>query len=170
MPTLDSLLAAASANLWTTAALVFIVTTLALVAAHALAPRPPPLSLDAAGIRCGDITAAELAKHDGQDAFLPIYMAVKGVVYDVTTGRSFYGPGELDVVCVLVLETSARGEEGGRGETTRFPPSSLPHHHTYTLPLSPSSLYRRWLRLICRQRSRPRPGHHVALARRRRPR
>jgi membrane-associated progesterone receptor component len=40
------------------------------------------------------LTPMTLARYDGrQDPSLPIYLAVKGKVYDVTPGRNFYGPG-----------------------------------------------------------------------------
>lgn len=39
------------------------------------------------------LTEAQLAKHDGTDPKLPIYMAIDGQVFDVTEGRKFYGPG-----------------------------------------------------------------------------
>lgn len=39
------------------------------------------------------LTLAELARHDGTDPSLPIYVAIKGVIYDVSTKRESYGPG-----------------------------------------------------------------------------
>jgi predicted heme/steroid binding protein len=42
------------------------------------------------------LTKAELAQHDGSDASLPLYIAVRGRIYDVSAGRSFYGPGGGD--------------------------------------------------------------------------
>ncbi|KAI8916945.1 cytochrome b5-like heme/steroid binding domain-containing protein [Powellomyces hirtus] len=39
------------------------------------------------------ITVAELAKHDGTDPALPIYLAVKGTVFDVSPARDMYTPG-----------------------------------------------------------------------------
>jgi len=36
---------------------------------------------------------SDIAQYDGQNPNLPIYMAVKGVVFDVTSGKGFYGPG-----------------------------------------------------------------------------
>ncbi|WAR19125.1 NENF-like protein [Mya arenaria] len=36
-------------------------------------------------------TADELAKYDASDPELPIYLALKGVVFDVTSGKRFYG-------------------------------------------------------------------------------
>ncbi len=41
----------------------------------------------------GDITLEELLKFDGSDPARPILFAVQGRVYDVTEGKSFYGPG-----------------------------------------------------------------------------
>lgn len=38
-------------------------------------------------------TKEELARYDGKDASLPVYFAVKGKVYDVSSAKNFYGPG-----------------------------------------------------------------------------
>ncbi|CAH1789519.1 unnamed protein product [Owenia fusiformis] len=38
-------------------------------------------------------TDEELAKHDGSNPDLPILLACKGEVFDVTEGKDFYGPG-----------------------------------------------------------------------------
>ncbi|XP_055028388.1 neudesin-like [Misgurnus anguillicaudatus] len=38
-------------------------------------------------------TEEELKKYDGSEDKKPIYMAIKGVVFDVTTGKEFYGKG-----------------------------------------------------------------------------
>lgn len=38
-------------------------------------------------------TKASLAKYDGEDLSLPIYIALEGSVYDVSSGREFYAPG-----------------------------------------------------------------------------
>ncbi|ESW08926.1 hypothetical protein PHAVU_009G086200 [Phaseolus vulgaris] len=40
-----------------------------------------------------DLTPHQLSQYNGTDPSKPIYVAVKGRVYDVTTGKSFYGPG-----------------------------------------------------------------------------
>lgn len=39
------------------------------------------------------LSAAQLAEFDGSDPTKPIYLAVNGLVFDVTEGRSHYGPG-----------------------------------------------------------------------------
>ena len=39
------------------------------------------------------ITLGELARHDGTDPSLPIYIGLDGSVYDVTLGKSFYATG-----------------------------------------------------------------------------
>ncbi|KAF9940179.1 hypothetical protein BGZ67_008220 [Mortierella alpina] len=38
-------------------------------------------------------TPEELAKHDGTNASEPIYVAIKGKVFDVSTKKEMYGPG-----------------------------------------------------------------------------
>ncbi|KDP33496.1 hypothetical protein JCGZ_07067 [Jatropha curcas] len=40
-----------------------------------------------------EFTAEQLAQYNGTDPSKPIYIAVKGRVFDVTAGNSFYGPG-----------------------------------------------------------------------------
>ena len=40
-----------------------------------------------------ELTPQQLSQYNGTDPSKPIYVAVKGRVYDVTTGKSFYGPG-----------------------------------------------------------------------------
>lgn len=40
-----------------------------------------------------DLTREELKQYDGSDPTSPILMAVRGNIYDVTNGSSFYGPG-----------------------------------------------------------------------------
>ncbi|RZC73677.1 hypothetical protein C5167_049161 [Papaver somniferum] len=40
-----------------------------------------------------ELTLQQLKQFDGSDASKPIYVALKGKIFDVTTGKSFYGPG-----------------------------------------------------------------------------
>ncbi|KAA8521721.1 hypothetical protein F0562_012394 [Nyssa sinensis] len=40
-----------------------------------------------------ELTSQQLKQYDGTDPSKPIYVALKGRVFDVTTGKSFYGPG-----------------------------------------------------------------------------
>jgi predicted heme/steroid binding protein len=39
------------------------------------------------------LTETELARYDGSDPTSPIYVALDGSVFDVTSGRATYGPG-----------------------------------------------------------------------------
>ncbi|CAM8910022.1 unnamed protein product [Rhodiola kirilowii] len=39
------------------------------------------------------LSAQQLRQFDGTDPSKPIYLAVKGRIFDVTSGKSFYGPG-----------------------------------------------------------------------------
>ena len=41
-----------------------------------------------------DMTVAELLEYDGRDPDKAILLAVCGNIYDVTRGKSFYGPGK----------------------------------------------------------------------------
>ncbi|ODN92025.1 hypothetical protein L198_05697 [Cryptococcus wingfieldii CBS 7118] len=50
-------------------------------------------SADLAPPKDDPITLADLAKHDGSDPSKPIYLAIKGKVFDVTAKREMYGPG-----------------------------------------------------------------------------
>ncbi|MCL7042695.1 hypothetical protein MKW94_024648 [Papaver nudicaule] len=40
-----------------------------------------------------ELTLEQLKQFDGSDESKPIYVALKGRIFDVTTGKSFYGPG-----------------------------------------------------------------------------
>ncbi|KAK7283137.1 hypothetical protein RIF29_12448 [Crotalaria pallida] len=40
-----------------------------------------------------ELTLQQLSQYNGTDPSKPIYVSVKGRVFDVTTGKSFYGPG-----------------------------------------------------------------------------
>ncbi|KAH7840937.1 hypothetical protein Vadar_023558 [Vaccinium darrowii] len=40
-----------------------------------------------------ELTLQQLKEYDGTNSSKPIYMAVKGRIFDVTAGKSFYGPG-----------------------------------------------------------------------------
>lgn len=39
-------------------------------------------------------TPKELHEFNGKDESKPIYIAIGGLVFDVTKGKTFYGPGE----------------------------------------------------------------------------
>lgn len=53
--------------------------------------RNPSQPIPKAEVR--DYTLAEFATFDGSDPLRPILLAIRGTVYDVTRGKSFYGPG-----------------------------------------------------------------------------
>ncbi|KAF6255702.1 cytochrome b5-like heme/steroid binding domain-containing protein [Scenedesmus sp. NREL 46B-D3] len=38
------------------------------------------------------LTLQQLAQHDGSDPSLPMLLSIRGVVYDITSGKQFYGP------------------------------------------------------------------------------
>lgn len=97
MESVEALLNYFQNNLWATAVAVFVLTVLALVIHGIWESYSKPLVLEASPIPCGDITIDELGKFDGTDPFKPIYVAIKGNVYDVTKGRDFYGRGEIAV-------------------------------------------------------------------------
>jgi predicted heme/steroid binding protein len=39
-----------------------------------------------------EFTAQELSKYDGSDPNVPVYVAIKGIIYDVTKSREMYTP------------------------------------------------------------------------------
>ncbi|XP_033735142.1 neuferricin homolog [Pecten maximus] len=45
------------------------------------------------GAEAKRFTAAEIRGYDGRDSKKPLLMAVRGVVFDVSDGKDFYGPG-----------------------------------------------------------------------------
>ncbi|XP_069118634.1 uncharacterized protein [Argopecten irradians] len=45
------------------------------------------------GAEAKRFTASELRGYDGRDSKKPLLMAVRGVVFDVSEGKDFYGPG-----------------------------------------------------------------------------
>ncbi|KAK6927668.1 Cytochrome b5-like heme/steroid binding domain [Dillenia turbinata] len=40
-----------------------------------------------------EFTGQDLRSYNGSDSSKPIYIAIKGRVFDVSAGKSFYGPG-----------------------------------------------------------------------------
>lgn len=52
---------------------------------------PPSASL--AAPKSDPISIATLSQHDGSDPNKPIYLAIKGTVFDVTAKKEMYGPG-----------------------------------------------------------------------------
>ncbi|XP_010268521.1 PREDICTED: probable steroid-binding protein 3 [Nelumbo nucifera] len=40
-----------------------------------------------------EFTEQQLKQFNGSDSSKPIYVAIKGRVFDVSTGKNFYGPG-----------------------------------------------------------------------------
>ncbi|XP_014519430.1 membrane steroid-binding protein 2 [Vigna radiata var. radiata] len=44
-------------------------------------------------VQLGQVTDRELRAYDGSDPNKPLLMAIRGQIFDVSTGRNFYGPG-----------------------------------------------------------------------------
>ncbi|KAL3818438.1 hypothetical protein ACJIZ3_004343 [Penstemon smallii] len=53
-----------------------------------------------------ELTPQQLKQYDGSDSSKPIYVAIRGRIYDVTTGKSFYGPGGS--YCVFAGKDASR--------------------------------------------------------------
>ncbi|GHJ83727.1 hypothetical protein NliqN6_0129 [Naganishia liquefaciens] len=70
------------------------------------------------------ITPAQLAQHDGTDESKPIYVAIKGTVFDVTAKRAMYGPGAGYNVFA--------GKDGsvGLGKSSLKPEDAVPDYST----------------------------------------
>lgn len=80
-------------SLWTTAGLVFVGTIALLFLKGWWDERTLSAELEDS-LKVGEVTLEELAKYDGRDPFMPILLSVRGTIYDVTTGKDFYGPGD----------------------------------------------------------------------------
>lgn len=69
----------------------------------------------------------EIAQFDGSDPGQPMYLSIKGVVYDITTGKSFYGPNggceaeHLPAWC-RTMRAAALGADGGSCCTAMLSP------------------------------------------------
>ena len=92
----QALLSYLQSSLWATSATVFVGTILFLWVKNWLTYQPPVV-LTYQPVMCGDITLDSLRKFDGRDFLKPLYFAVRGKVFDVTTGKDFYGPGQPSV-------------------------------------------------------------------------
>lgn len=47
-----------------------------------------------------NFTPEQLAQHDGNNPDLPMLISIRGVVFDVSTGKQFYGPNGEAPVCI----------------------------------------------------------------------
>ena len=82
----------AAQNQWVVAIFVFF-ATLALLACKSWWDGRSAVDGSQTEFKVGDIILEELHRYAGADPFLPILMAVRGVIFDVTKGKDFYGPG-----------------------------------------------------------------------------
>jgi predicted heme/steroid binding protein len=67
-----------------------------------------------------DFTKQELAQHDGSKPDLPMLISIRGVVFDVSTGKQFYGPnGECGKQLMAASSVVKQGE--GLGQLGSLP-------------------------------------------------
>ena len=88
----------------------------------------PPARLPEAEER--DYSLAEVGNYDGSDPNKPLLIVIRGVVYDVTRGRDFYGPGGPYGMfagrdCTRALATMAFDEELFTGNVEGLQPDEL---------------------------------------------
>eukprot|EP00892_Ulva_mutabilis_P008875 jgi/Ulvmu1/635/UM010_0005.1 len=72
------------------------------------------------------LSPGELAKYDGSDKSLPLLICVKGIIFDVSPGRDFYGPDGPYAVfagkeCARALALMSTKVEDCTGETEDLP-------------------------------------------------
>lgn len=82
-----------------TAAAIFVATVVVTVTFFYWLTKDPPLPKGPGGKDAGEepepprnFTAAQLREFTGQEKDQPIYVALQGEVYDVSSARDFYGP------------------------------------------------------------------------------
>ncbi|KAL8499406.1 hypothetical protein ACS0TY_022397 [Phlomoides rotata] len=68
-----------------------------------------------------ELTPQQLKTYDGSDPSKPIYVAIRGRIYDVTSGKSFYGPG--GPYCVFAGKDASRALAKMSKEETDAVPS-----------------------------------------------
>ena len=88
----------------------------------------PPAPLPEAEER--DYSVSEIAIYDGSDPAKPLLIGIRGHVYDVTQGRSFYGPGGpygmfAGKDCTRALAKMAFDEELFTGDVDGLEPDEL---------------------------------------------
>lgn len=87
---------AAAGWLWYSGAFTSFTSNLPSVATkdHTTAtPSSAPPPVQASSVGHTDLTDAELRAFDGSDPEKPLYVAIQGRIFDVSSGRNFYGPG-----------------------------------------------------------------------------
>jgi membrane-associated progesterone receptor component len=77
-----------------------------------------------------DYARSELAAYDGSDPSKPLLIGIRGDVYDVTRGKSFYGPGGpygmfAGKDCTRALAKVAFDEDLFTGDTDGLEPDEL---------------------------------------------
>lgn len=77
-----------------------------------------------------DFTMEQLAQHDGSNPDLPMLISIRGVVFDVSTGKQFYGPnGEQQPQQLLCVDfTRARNDRGRQQPKCRLSPEQPWHY------------------------------------------
>lgn len=90
--------------LWAVLALLVVYLARQFFAPPPPPPRPRPAPKP---IVLREYSREELSRCTGADPSTPILIAIKGKVYDVTRGRSFYGPGSAypNLVILLFLQS-----------------------------------------------------------------
>ena len=74
-----------------------------------------------------ELTAAQLRAYDGTNPSKTIYVFVRGKVYDVTSGRSFYGPGGAYAIFAGREASRALGKMSKEEADVSGDLSGLPH-------------------------------------------
>ena len=97
-------------------------------------PPPPPLPYSAASSAAAagayDLTTAELRSYDGRDSSLPLLLSLGGIIFDVSSGASFYGVGSpynvfAGRVATRALSVGSMSPEDMTDDVTGVPPEAV---------------------------------------------